>query len=69
MQNLCLHKELTKDNSAISNCTSVCLIPVQSGGCDHTMIVPVWVRPVGEPEKEIFAVCSPRRSFKRQFCV
>ena len=49
----CLHKELTQDNAAISNCMSVCLIPEQSGGFDHTMIVPVWVRPVGEPEKEV----------------
>ena len=56
----CLHKELTQDNGAISNCMSVCLIPEQSGGFDHTMIVPVWVRPVVEPEKEILAVCSPR---------
>ena len=49
----CLHKELPQDNVAISNCMSVCLIPEQSGGFDHTMIVPVWVRPVGKPEKEI----------------
>ena len=49
----CLHKELTQNNAAISNCMSVCLIPEQSGGFDHTMIVTVWVRPVGEPEKEI----------------
>ena len=37
---------------------SECLIPKQSGGFDHTMIVPLRVRPVGEPEKEIlqFAV-------------
>ena len=48
-----LNKEPTQDNAAISNCMSVCLIPKQSGGFDHTMIVPVWVRPVGEPEKEI----------------
>ena len=35
----CLHKELTQDNAAISNCMSVCLIPEQSGGFDHTIIV------------------------------
>ena len=32
---------------------SVCLIPEQSGGFYRTMIVPVWVRPVGEAEKEV----------------
>ena len=49
----CLHKEQTKDSVAVSNCMSVCLLPDQSSGFDHTMIVPVWVRPVGEPVKEI----------------
>ena len=53
MHPTCLHKEETQDSPAISNCMSVCLVPDQSGGFDHTMIVPVWVRPVGEPEKEI----------------
>ena len=43
----------TQDDAAISNCMSVCLISEQSSGFDHTMIVPVWVRPVGEPKKEI----------------
>ena len=32
---------------------SVCLIPKQSSGFDHTIIVPVWVWPVGQPEREI----------------
>ena len=31
---------------------SVCLLADQSGGFDHTMIVPVWVRSVVEPERE-----------------
>ena len=53
MHPTCLHKERTRDSVAVSNCTSVCLLPDQSGGFDHTMIVPVWVRPVGEPEKEV----------------
>ena len=31
-----------------------CILPAFTmAGFDHTMIVPVWVRPVGEPEKEI----------------
>ena len=47
-----LHKEQTQDNAAISNRMSVCLLSDQSGAFDHTMIVPVWVRRVGEPERE-----------------
>ena len=46
----CLHKELPQDNAAISNCMSVCLIPEQSGGFDHTMVVPLWVRPQNHRE-------------------
>lgn len=53
MHPTCLHKEQTQDSAAVSNCLSVCQLPDQSGGFDHTMIVPVWVRPVGEPEREI----------------
>ena len=58
MHPTCLHKERTQKSVAVSNCMSVCLLADQSGGFNHTMIVPVWVRPVGEPEREIFAVCS-----------
>ena len=46
----CLHKELPQDNAAISNCMSVCLIPEQSGGFDHTIVVPLWVRPQNHRE-------------------
>ena len=46
MHPTCLHKEQTKNSVAVSNCMSVCLLADQSGGFDHTMIVPVWVRPV-----------------------
>ena len=53
MHPTCLHKEQTRGSVAVSNCTSVCLLPDQSGGFHHTMIVPVWVRLVGEPEKEV----------------
>ena len=53
MHPTCLHKEQTQDSVAVSNCMSVCPLPDQSGGFDHTMIVPVWVRQVGEPEKDI----------------
>ena len=53
MHPTCLHKEQTQNSVAVSNCMSVCLLADQSGGIDHTMIVPVWVRPVGEPEREI----------------
>ena len=53
MHPTCLHKEQTQEDVAVSNCMSVCLLPDQSSGFDHTMIVPVWVRPVGEPDKEI----------------
>ena len=53
MHPTCLHKEQTQNSVAVSNCMSVCLLADQSGGFDHTMIAPVWVSPVGEPEKEI----------------
>ena len=53
MHPTCLHKERTQNSVAVSNCMSVCLLADQSGGFDHTMIVPVWVRPVGEPERDI----------------
>ena len=49
----CLHKERTQNSVAVSNCMSVCLLADESGGFDHTMIVPVRARPVGEPEREI----------------
>ena len=41
MHPTCLHKEQTRDSVAVSNCMSVCLIPDQRSGFDHTMIVPV----------------------------
>ena len=53
MHPTCLHKEQTQNSVAVSNCMSVCLLADQSGGFDHTMIVAVWVRSVGEPEREI----------------
>ena len=52
MHPTCLHKEQTQNSVALSNCMSVCLIADQSGGFDHTMIVPVWVKPVRETENE-----------------
>ena len=49
----CLHKEQSQVDVVVSNCVSVCMLPDQGGWFDHTLIVPVWVRPVGQPEKEI----------------
>ena len=53
MHPTCFHKEQTQEDVAVSNCLSTCLLPDQGSGFDHTMILPVWVRPVGEPDKEI----------------
>ena len=53
MHPTCLHKEQSQVDVVVSNCVSVCMLPDQGGGFDHTLIVPVWVRPVGQPEKEI----------------
>ena len=53
MHPTCLHKEQSQVDVVVSNCVSVCTLPDQGGGFDHTLIVPVWVRPVGQPEKEI----------------
>ena len=49
----CLHKERSQVDVFVSNCVSVCMLPAQGGGFDHTLIVLVCVRPVGQPEKEI----------------
>lgn len=48
----CLHIQKTPKES-ITNCTNVCTIPEQEGGSDHAMIVPVWVRQVSQPSKEV----------------
>ena len=53
MHPTCLHKEQSQVDVVVFNCVSVCMLPDQGGGFDHTLIVPVWVRPVGQPEKEI----------------
>ena len=53
MHPTCLHKEESQVDVVVSNCVSVCMLPDQGGGFDHTLIVPVWVRPVSQPEKEI----------------
>jgi len=53
MHPTCLLKEQTQEDVAVSKCMSVCLLPDQSSGFDQNMIVPVWVRPVGEPDKKI----------------
>ncbi|XP_068691203.1 uncharacterized protein [Montipora foliosa] len=53
MHPTCLHKEQSQVDVVVSNCVTVCMLPDQGGGFDHTLIVPVWVRPVGQPEKEI----------------
>ena len=48
----CLHSQKTPVES-ITNCKNVCTIPEQEGGSDHAMIVPVWVRQVSQPSKEV----------------
>ncbi|KAK3754726.1 hypothetical protein QZH41_007045 [Actinostola sp. cb2023] len=46
----CLHQ--VKNEEGNTKCTSVCNLEDQNG-TDNSMIVPVWVRPEGEPSKEI----------------
>ena len=59
MHPTCLHKEQTQNSVAVSNCMSVCLLADQSGGFDHTMIVPASVgQASGGTGKGNFAVCS-----------
>ncbi|XP_068748845.1 uncharacterized protein [Montipora capricornis] len=53
MHPTCLHKEQSQVDVVVSSCVSVCMLPDQGGGFDHTLIILVWVRPVGQPEKEI----------------
>ena len=51
----CLHEEKGREkppDDSVSNCMNVCSVVDQSGGVDNTMIVPVWVRPEGQPDKE-----------------
>lgn len=46
----CLH--LKSNEKGVTNCTSVCSL-LRDGGTDHSMIVPVWVRPAGQPRVEV----------------
>ena len=61
MHPTCLHKEQAQVNDVVSNCVSVCVLPDQGSGFDHTLIVPVWVRPVGHLEKEILQYAESQR--------
>ena len=47
----CLHRQKVAQSSGSSKCTSVCSLPDQDGK-DHCMIVPVWVRHMGDPTRE-----------------
>ena len=49
----CLHR--TRDEElyeGTSNCMNVFFLLGQDCGKDHSMIIPVWVRPEGDPSKE-----------------
>ena len=49
----CLHRRREENrDEGISNCINVCSLPGQDGGRDHSMIIPVWVRPEGDPSRE-----------------
>ena len=61
MHPTCLYKEQAQVNDVVSNCVSVCVLPDQGSGFDHTLIVPVWVRPVGHLEKEILQYAESQR--------
>ena len=43
MHSTSLHKEQSQVDVVVSNCVSLCMLPDQGGGFDHTLIVPVWV--------------------------
>lgn len=47
----CLNVDKTNEKGT-SNCTSVCSL-FKDGVTDHSMIVPVRVRPVGQPSKDV----------------
>lgn len=68
MHPTCLHRERTQNSAVFSNCMSVCQIPYQNRGFDHTMIVSVG-QASGRARQGNIAVCSPRRPFKCQFHV
>ena len=48
----CLHQEVKREEKGDNKCTSVCGIECQNGTY-NSMIVPVWVRPEGDPSREI----------------
>ena len=68
MHPTCLHRERTQNSAVFSNCMSVCQIPDQNRGFDHTMIVNVG-QASGRARQGNIAVCSPRQPFKCQFHV
>ena len=45
------------ENESSSRCTEVCSIQDQMFGYDNSMIVPVWVRPKGAPNREVLCYC------------
>ena len=47
MHPTCLQKGQSQVDVVVSNCVRACMLPDQSGRFDHTLIVPVSVRPVG----------------------
>ena len=56
----CLHKENEKQvSNGTSSCINVCSLRDQQDDKDHTMIVPVWVRPERESSNEILQYAVP----------
>ena len=48
----CLHRKRDEQHDqGTSPCTNVCSLPGQDGGKDHSMIIPVWVRPEGDSSR------------------
>ena len=48
----CLHRTRVEEHyEGTSNCMNVCFLLGQDGGKDHSMIIPVWVRPESDPSK------------------
>ena len=52
-----LHLDEQESKDVVARCTEVCSVKDQGSGSDNSMIVPVYVRPKDEPNKEILCYC------------
>ena len=52
-----LHLDEQESKDVVARCIEVCSVEDQGSGSDNSMIVPVYVRPRNEPNKEILCYC------------